>query len=170
MKRQMTRIEANLSVLAQLHEALANLPDSLWTKLVPGSRGLRIGSQVRHVIECYECFLNGLPFRRIDYDSRTRNTTVENSRLVALRALRSVDRRLSLNSELEDALSVTVRDDEAEMPSTAGRELGSLMNHTIHHMALIAIAITAFGIPLDPSFGVAPATLRYRERTAGAVA
>jgi hypothetical protein len=122
------------------------------------------------VIEFYECFLDGLPGCRIDYDARRRNTAIENSRSVALRVLRSIEHRLSLNSSVDERSPLNVRDDEAEMQSTAGRELGSLMNHAVHHMALIAIALTAFGVSLDPSFGVATATLRYRDHTSGAAA
>jgi hypothetical protein len=125
----MTRIEANLHVLEQLCSVVANLEDSSWTR---PAGGLRVGPHVRHVIEFYECFLEGLDRGEIDYDSRRRNATIENSRTAALRALKSVREQLRPVSRVRPGLEVTVRDDGAILQSTVGRELSCLLNHTIH--------------------------------------
>lgn len=166
----MTRLRANVQVLQELGSAVANISDLCWTRLAPTGNGLRIGPQVRHVLEFYQCFLDGLHQGEIDYDGRGRNLLLENSRTAALSALRSVCDQLEDLTELDAGRVLTVRDDCAVMQSTAGRELGCLLNHTIHHMALIAVALKAFGISVDPAFGVAPSTLRYREKASGAAA
>jgi hypothetical protein len=51
---------------------------------------------------------------------------------------------------------------EYSMWSTACRELQALRSHTIHHFAVIAMALHAWGIAADPDFGVAPSTLAAR--------
>jgi uncharacterized damage-inducible protein DinB len=162
----MTRIEANLDVLEQLCSVATKLEDSCWTR---PAGNLRIGPHVRHVIEFYQCFLDGLDRGEIDYDSRRRNANIENSRPAALRALKSVREQLREVSRVRLDIEIRVCEDEASLQSTVGRELSCLLNHTIHHMALIAIALNLFGVRVDRTFGVAPSTLRYREQ-AGAAA
>ena len=54
--------------------------------------------------------------------------------------------------------------------SSVGRELLTLSTHTIHHFALIAITLRAHGVAVDPDFGVAPSTLRHRQKTRAAEA
>jgi uncharacterized damage-inducible protein DinB len=39
-----------------------------------------------------------------------------------------------------------------------GRELAFVINHTIHHQALIAVLLAWHGIEVAPRFGVAPST------------
>ena len=58
--------------------------------------------------------------------------------------------------------------DDRFLTSSPARELQVLSSHTIHHFALIAMTLTALGVPIDPDFGVAPSTLRYRERVEAA--
>ena len=49
--------------------------------------------------------------------------------------------------------------------STVGRELQYLLDHTIHHYAIIAIILKAQSITVPEEFGVAPSTLKYWEST-----
>jgi len=48
--------------------------------------------------------------------------------------------------------------------SNLARELQFLASHTVHHYALIALTLTALGVPVDADFGMAPSTLRHAER------
>ena len=56
------------------------------------------------------------------------------------------------------------------LPSSTSRELQSLMSHTTHHFALIAMMLRTRGLSVERDFGVARSTLRYQERTAAACA
>ena len=136
----------------------------------------RVGGHLRHIIEFYECFLDGLESSHIDYDSRKRNISIENSRTEAMASIRSVIKRMR-SSELihaDSILWVRMEDcdqealDDRFLTSSPARELQVLSSHTIHHFALIAMTLTALGVPIDPDFGVAPSTLRYRERVEAA--
>ena len=56
----------------------------------------------------------------------------------------------------------------ADVPWTASsldRELQSLISHTVHHYALIAMLLRVSGRQPAADFGVAPSTLRYWEES-----
>lgn len=136
-----------------------------------GDEGFRrIGAQMRHVLEFYECFLDGLDVFHVDYDNRRRDPLLEQCPRAASARIRSLILRLSNEAELMGDGTVFVRMEDAsclEAPtpyllSSVGRELQSLSSHTIHHFALIAMMLRAEGYPVEQNFGVAPSTLGYR--------
>src|SRR5262249_43081278 len=63
---------------------------------------------------------------------------------------------------MEDAAGFDLAD--PFLMSSVTRELMALSSHTIHHFALIAMTLRAHGVVVNPDFGVAPSTLRYREQ------
>jgi hypothetical protein len=166
----MRLIDLNISALMQANKIVSELDNRTYVQPAPGANGLRIGAHLRHVIEFYECFLQGIRDGLIDYDARRRDSVIETDRLAAIARLREIARDLhELASEVSFNRCCLVRAedagfDEEPVSSTAGRELQALFSHTTHHFALIAIALHAIGIPFDPGFGVAPSTLRYRAR------
>ena len=50
--------------------------------------------------------------------------------------------------------------------SSIARELQSLLSHTVHHYAFIAVALRLQGVEPASDFGVAPSTLEYWRQTA----
>lgn len=132
--------------------------------------GCRVSSQLRHVIEFYECFLDGLAFAHIDYEARKRDMTLETSRQAAAKRIRKLIARLAAEIETsrDSVLFTRVEDAEAMsledpfMLSSVKRELMALSSHTVHHFALISMILRAHGVAVDPDFGVAPSTLRHR--------
>lgn len=147
-----------------LRQALAlihNLDDRTFTK---------VGSHFRHVIEFYECFLDGLDSVHVDYDARQRDPMLERSRVVALDRICLLIERLTATQSLHRDGTVFVRMEDAAahglrdsyMVSSVGRELQYLSSHTVHHFALIAMSLRAMNIEVPEELGVAPSTLRYR--------
>jgi hypothetical protein len=55
--------------------------------------------------------------------------------------------------------------DNLLVQSTIGRELIYNIEHTIHHLAIVKIALKSSipGMHLPEHFGVAPSTIRYRQ-------
>ena len=162
-------VDANMQVLEQMCSTFQELEDVLWSRPTAGASGLRIGAHVRHVLDFYSCFFAGLERGEIDYDVRGRDRSIESSRPAAMRALQSVMDNLLALLPMDPEMAVVVRDEGTILRSTTGREMNSLLNHTIHHMALIAVALHSFGDHVAPDFGVAPSTRRYHQR-AGAAA
>jgi len=127
---------------------------------------------LRHIIEFYECFLDGLEPTHIDYDARRRDLTLESSIAVAAERICGIIARLEAEALLQYDGVLFVRMEDAAgfdladpfLMSSVARELMTLSSHTIHHFALIAMTLRGHGFVLDPDFGVAPSTLRYREQ------
>lgn len=164
-------IEANTAFLSQALQALQNLPDHHYTRLCPQLAGQRVSGHVRHVIEFYESFLNGLDEFRVDYDARQRDRSLESSRETAVQRIQVLVERLSTDSRLQCDFVVWVRAEDAAQAglrdgyllSSIGRELQSLASHTVHHLALIGFLLRLMGEETPDDFGVAPSTLAYRE-------
>ncbi len=163
---------ANIHVLKQAAQLLDRLDDKTYCAPMFGPRSA-IGVHLRHALDFYALFFDGLPGGQIDYDRRTRDRTVEQSRGVALDYIDSVIERLRAIDDLAAPVRVKVDvadssdDPDAYSQSTVKRELQSLVGHTLHHYALITYSLKAQGIEVDPGFGVAPSTLDYWQKMQG---
>jgi uncharacterized damage-inducible protein DinB len=175
-KRQDVLIETNVQWLQQALRLLTVITDDNYRRSPAEFFPHRVGGHLRHIIEFYECFLDGLKSSHIDYDARQRKVSIENSRIVAMDSIRSVIERLEGNEliRIDSILWVRMEDcdqealDDRFLTSSPARELQVLSSHTIHHFALIAMTLTALGVAVDADFGVAPSTLRYRARVEAA--
>jgi hypothetical protein len=167
--RQSALIAANIRWLRQAHSLLERLDDSVYCGTAPGFAPHRVGAHLRHILEFYQCFLDGVEWSRIDYDSRRRDESIERSRRTASIVIRSIIHALDTRADVREERNVWVRVEDAEasnvrdgfMESSVSRELQVLSSHTVHHFALIAMTIRAHGGRIDPDFGMAPSTLRY---------
>jgi hypothetical protein len=173
LNRQTFLIEQNVASLRQAIAALEQIDDLTYRNSPPVLAPHRVGGHIRHILEFYECFLDGFECSHIDYDARKRDESVETSREIALARIRlTVLRleRLKKTRELRGDSIVWVRVEDAGnarlddtyMTSSVGRELQALSSHTVHHFALVAMTLNVLGHPLDRDFGTAPSTLRYR--------
>jgi hypothetical protein len=171
-QRQNLLIETNVRWLLQASHLVASLPDHVFSEPPPGFPAHRVSAHLRHILEFYECLLEGLETGRVDYDARRRNPNIEASRVYALDVLLGLVERLRAVevTNADTALLVCMEDstatgrDDCLLQSSVGRELQVLSSHTIHHFALIAMTLVAHGFPVDADFGVAPSTLRHREQ------
>ncbi|PWT90673.1 MAG: hypothetical protein C5B56_05035 [Proteobacteria bacterium] len=162
-------IEMNVRWLRQALGVLERLDDRTYTLTPEGFAPHRAGAHLRHVLEFYQCFLEGQGSSHIDYDARRRNEAMERSREAASSVIRSIIRALQTERELRQERIVWVRMEDAEssgthepfMESSVSRELQVLSSHTVHHFALIAMTLRAHGVHVDPEFGMAPSTLRH---------
>jgi hypothetical protein len=167
-------LSLNRRWLQQAAGLMQRLDDAQYRDCPPARCSHRIGAQMRHILEFYECFLDGLPARQIDYDARRRNAAIETRRESGLAAIAHIVERLNSDPQLDTDARLRVRIEDAEnlagaeedpfVVSSIRRELMTLSTHTVHHFALIAVAMEAWGLPVDPSFGVAPSTLAWRRR------
>lgn len=164
----MTLIETNLEILAQLKSLLSQLKNEQYTSAVEVLSNNTIGKHVRHIIEFYECLLNGLNQNEINYDKRERNLNLETD---VYYTLNSIDRLSSIiekqQNDMEVNLFVEYKSEESILvKSTYFRELVYNIEHAIHHFAIISIAIkTSFpSILLAPNFGTAYSTIQYQEK------
>ena len=156
-------------VFDQLQDALQGLSDAEYAVPVPALSHSSIGSHVRHIIEMFQCLMEGYPTGLVDYARRRRDRTIEENKRTAAELLVSLlenlekpNKDLSVSAEYADEQGEPIRVD-----SNYERELVFNLEHAIHHMALIRIGIAeAAGIRLPESFGVAFATVNYRNQCA----
>jgi hypothetical protein len=147
-------------VLLQMSNDTYSLPSALLS-------GASIGKHVRHTIELFQCLFHGYDTGVVNYDMRKRDPMLESDLHATVTAMRHIasaidrpNRELVLETRfgLQDAML---------MPSNYTRELVYNLEHTIHHMALIKVAIQELtGILVSDGFGVAPSTLEYRAECA----
>ena len=167
--RQSALIEINVRWLRQALRLVGSLADTAYSTTPRGLAPHRAGAHLRHILEFYRCFLEGLECSHIDYDARRRDEAIEHSREAASAAIRSIIRALATSRDLYQERIIWVRMEDADtnagregfMESSISRELQALSSHTVHHFALIAITLRMHGVEIDSDFGMAPSTLRY---------
>jgi hypothetical protein len=124
-----------------------------------------IGQHARHIIELWQCALNGYDTGLVDYHNRERNLLLENDKDQILSAMNSI---MAKASELHDkSLSLYIAHNEeggVEVAETTYlREVVYNVEHMIHHMALIKVALRAMQIEItQPNFGMAYSTIQYQ--------
>jgi uncharacterized damage-inducible protein DinB len=162
-------VDANLYYLEQASRLLSLLGDSGYAATDEAFFDSSIGQHLRHCLDHYRSFLEGAAEGRINYDKRDREIGVERSTAGALYCLEGVRSDLQylktqrLRANQRTRVRMDYGDEEcAWQESTFGRELQFLISHTVHHFAMISGIARRMGVVLDPSFGVAPSTLRYR--------
>lgn len=155
-----------LRLLGYLPFYLEKLPESDYSARLDMLSGASVGAHTRHILDGYRCLMKGRASGNIDYDRRQRDPALESSPEAAGLALGEI--RAYLGNHLQDGpctVSWNYGQGLQTVNSSIYREIAHNMEHTIHHLAIIKIALSAhFGwkdIPVG--FGVAPSTLAYRE-------
>lgn len=126
------------------------------------------GAHLRHVLDHYLTFLDGVETGRVDYDARPRDGTVETEPDRARTVGRETIERLEALGRATPDRALEVRMDcgggtsPLWVGSSVGRELQFLVSHTVHHYALIKSGLADAGVELPEEFGVAPSTLAFR--------
>src|SRR5258707_9986707 len=124
MQRRKALVEINLEWLRQAQELLENIGSYQYAQSPRGFEPHRAGAHLRHVLEFYGCFFEGLEGGKIDYDARRRDQSVEHSRQAAAAAIRLITCRLKTSPQLQGDAAVRVRMDGAEVAaSSIAREL-----------------------------------------------
>jgi uncharacterized damage-inducible protein DinB len=128
-----------------------------------------IGEHVRHVLDHVAAFATARPYGSLTYDTRERGTLVERDLGAALRTILRLKAMLANLTDEDLSAPVTVSSmltrDQAPVSarSTLRRELAFVVNHTIHHQALIAVLLSVIGIDTPDAFGLAPSTPRIAQ-------
>lgn len=152
--------------LMEQQELLLKLSDKQYQHQSELLSGASIGQHLRHVVEFYDCLLNGLSQEKINYEKRARSLELENNRKTAIKKISSIiDQLLSL--ELNSRLYLEIED--TIIATSVERELYYNLEHSIHHQALIKVGLKEqnIGNMVNADFGVAPSTLKYRKQCVG---
>ena len=120
-----------------------------------------IGQHVRHIIELAQSLLQGYAEGVINYDARKRDIQMEMEKDFAQQCIQKLAD--SLCRPDKPLLLVQENDMSSFLSSFYYREVMYNTEHTIHHKALIRVALREMQLVLvDDDFGVAPSTIQYR--------
>ena len=161
-------INASFAVLKQLHGLLSQLTTDEYTQKLPVLNGSSIGQHVRHTIEFFQCLFEGFSTGIINYDARKRNLLIETNLGYTLQLIGEISHLINNASEghLPIQLKVNFDDENFEIIETNFmRELVYMVEHSIHHFALIRVGIQVNfkHIVIDSDFGVAYSTIRHQQ-------
>jgi uncharacterized damage-inducible protein DinB len=153
--------------LNSLADALQQLPQqSLYTNACEALSNATIGQHTRHIIELYQCLIEGYSKGKINYDDRKRNPLYENDIPAAIEVIREIQKNLE-QPDKEVSIFCGTDDNAVCIESNYYREVLYNLEHCIHHQALIKVALLSIkNINIADGFGVAPSTLQYRQECA----
>jgi len=158
-------------ILSQILDLTQQLSDSEYTSQLDLLNGNTIGKHVRHIVEFFDVLANGSPEGIINYDKRKHaqlhETNIQATHLKIREIMSKLD-KMDFDREVHLEVSYSKSDTEIfEIKSSLERELAYNIEHAIHHMAIIKIALqTVFPkINVSENFGVAYSTVRYQKST-----
>jgi len=156
--------------LQSLSNLLSALSNEQYTNRIEHLGNASIGGHTRHIIELLQCALDGYETGNVDYVNRKRDLRLQEDKKFAQSIIEAIlvnvknpDKKLEmLVEEIEDAISDTVT-------TTFFREIVYNTEHTIHHLALIKVALIEMQLNLvDQDFGMAYSTLKIKAALANA--
>ncbi|MDF7819507.1 DinB family protein [Runella sp. MFBS21] len=160
-------LKTNRDILSQIDELLQVISYSAYSSPLEVLHGSTVGQHIRHTLEFYQCLYQQAPLGFVDYDARLRDLRLETDLAFSRSLIHQLKNWLS-ESLLNTPLSMKVflgNEDQSIIHTSLCRELLYMIEHAIHHLAIIKIAITGQfpKIQIPAHFGVAYSTLRYRE-------
>ena len=148
--------------LHQLLSILHQLTDDEYTCELKILNNQTVGKHIRHIVEFYQCLINAKS--TVSYDERQRNLLLETSISYTSSTIELVlDKIDELDFSQNIQLKQLVNNETYYVNSTIGRELIYCIDHSIHHFAIIKMALeNCFPkIDLSNDFGIAYSTLKY---------
>jgi hypothetical protein len=154
--------------LDQLKVCIQQMDENSYTSEIELLSGNAIGKHARHIIELFQCLLDQSESNTtVNYDERVHSRIIETSVVLSLNAINDIkvkiaavtsDKPLQLVSSSDVDGGVFVSD------TSLSRELQYNVEHAIHHMAIIQIAIRQCFkmIALPNNFGVAYSTIQFQ--------
>ena len=153
-----------ISQLMSLIFVLNQLKDEDYNFPLKTLKNASIGKHLRHIVEFYGCLLFHEANNVINYDGRKRNLLLEENLKYALDYITEIIDKLELVESNKRVLLVSTYDNESiTMESSLYRELTYNIEHTVHHLAIINIAISSHFeyVVLPEHFGYAESTIKY---------
>jgi hypothetical protein len=154
-------------VFSQLVAVLDQLSESEYSKKLEILNNCSVSQHVRHILEFYICLDDGITVGKVDYDKRKRNLALETDPVFASQVLKKLCLTFC-TEEIEDTIiqhDIEFGGETIDSKSSVSRELVYLIEHTIHHFAIIDIALRSNfpEIVIPANFGVAYSTAKHKE-------
>ena len=157
----------NTEIIDQLIDLLNDIDIQIYKDTLQPLHFSTIGQHVRHITEFYLCALKSYENGIVDYDARERNILIEIDKDFAVETLKNIKYQLK-TLKLDHNLILKSKfgsNESLDISSSFFRELTYLIEHTIHHLAIIKIGLNEVypEIEIPKNFGVAHSTIRYQK-------
>ncbi len=162
-KNKMLKQEA-IKQLLSVRSILCQIKDEDYTTSLKTLKGASIGKHIRHIVEFYECLLFNNFNNIVNYDTRKRNLLLEeNVKYTEDFITEIIDALEKIKTNSRILLVSKYQDQNISMESSIYREITYNIEHTVHHLAIISIAIPIHFdyINLSTNFGYADSTIQY---------
>lgn len=152
--------------LNELVDLLKQLSQNEYSTACAELSNATIGEHTRHIIEMFQCLENQYDLGIVNYDKRERNSRIQTDTIFAIKNIILIQQNLNKkNKNIE--LRQNIDGEEIRISSNYFRELLYNLEHCIHHQALIKVAVLQCEtVIIDPDFGVARSTIKYRSECA----
>jgi hypothetical protein len=154
--------------LSQLRDCIHQMDETSFVEPVALLSGNTIGKHTRHIIELFQCLVSQESKAVINYDDRAHSKIIETSVVLSSNAIDEILVGLSQITSDKPLLLISCSDLNGgtfTANTSLLRELQYNVEHAIHHMAIIQIAIKHhfkdLCVPKD--FGVAYSTIKFQE-------
>ena len=150
-------------VMRSLREVLECLDTEVY-RSSPSRVSGSVGGHVRHCLDHAGALVSATSGLVVDYDARRRGTRVEIDPSAAIEEIDRLGAELDRlhDRTLERVIDLHLMTDVGHAPvrlsSTIGREVAFVIQHTIHHCAIVAILLDRAGVTVPDRFGYAPST------------
>lgn len=158
----------SVDILGQIVAVCKQLTDDDFRKPLNVLSNNSIGKHIRHIIEFYDLMMIGNESGAINYDNRNHDKILEENRVLAIEKLNALGIEI-LDFKEDQPLQMTANynieeDNPVAITTTLYRELQYNIEHAVHHMAIIKIALlNEFpGIEIAQGFGIAYSTIKYQ--------
>lgn len=158
--------QKSIEILNQLGSLISRLPKEAYFEPLACLQESSIGKHVRHIVEFFDCLLDGIPDGMVNYDLRKRSLRLETEPMHALERIALIQREIPEIREANFALQADFGNGNQDFPTSVSRELAFCMDHCVHHLALIRAGMLQHfpSIAVEEDFGVAFSTLRYLQQ------
>jgi hypothetical protein len=157
-----------IEVVRQLTDLLKQLKPKEYSQPLAVLNRSSIGQHTRHVVEFYQCLLKGVRGGIVDYDARERDLLLENDLDFTINCLEEIEKYIDQIKNPNEPLLLLVSyctDNQYFIETNFLREMVYLVEHSIHHYALIRIGLQEnfSNIFIPKNFGVAYSTVKHRQ-------
>jgi hypothetical protein len=150
--------------LLELRSILDQVNEADYSRALPILDNGTLGRHVRHILEFYECLFLSDDGDTICYDDRKRNLVLEEHVAIASEYIDTIISKISgVGHNKFLFLKSRFGTEEITMNSSLYREITYNIEHTVHHLAIIRIALSAECkyICLSNTFGYADSTIQF---------
>lgn len=133
-----------------------------------------IGAHMRHVLEFIQMLADYVDSGTIDYEGRERNMVYETDPKAVIAMLPQLHAKLAralerygVHRPLLLRETAMIGGEKLTLTTSLGREVLFMLQHGVHHLAIIKMQAAAMNIHFGDKVGVAVATQAYRKQANG---